>query len=251
MNISKIVKSITANNKRPRDVFHSDHYLRHNQRRQEHLATLGLELANRSVLELGAGIGDHTSFFLDRRCRVVVSDARPTNVEHLRQRFKMCSDTDVRRIDIDQSQVIGLGDSELFDVVYCYGLLYHIGRPAEALRYMAAHCMGILLLELCVSFGAQEALNIVPEAQRNPSQAWTGSGCRPTRSWVFARLRENFEHVYITLTQPWHEEFPIDWSEAGAAAWPPNRLSRAIFVASREALTVSSLTTVMTLYQTR
>lgn len=40
--------------------FHSIFYLRHNARRQEHLATLGLDLGNKSVLEVGAGIGDHT-----------------------------------------------------------------------------------------------------------------------------------------------------------------------------------------------
>ena len=49
----------------PLEEFHGPHYLKHNQRRQEHLATLGLPLAGRSVIEMGAGIGDHTEFFLD------------------------------------------------------------------------------------------------------------------------------------------------------------------------------------------
>ena len=49
--------------------FHTDHYLRHNQRLLEHLATLGLPIAGRTVLEVGAGIGDLTSFFLDRAIR--------------------------------------------------------------------------------------------------------------------------------------------------------------------------------------
>jgi 16S rRNA A1518/A1519 N6-dimethyltransferase RsmA/KsgA/DIM1 with predicted DNA glycosylase/AP lyase activity len=46
--------------------FHSNHYLRMNQRRLEHLASLGLPLSGRTVLELGAGIGDLSTFFLDR-----------------------------------------------------------------------------------------------------------------------------------------------------------------------------------------
>ncbi len=47
----------------PLASFATDDYRRHNSRRLEHLATLGLDLAGRKVLEVGAGIGDHTSFF--------------------------------------------------------------------------------------------------------------------------------------------------------------------------------------------
>jgi len=57
------------------DAFLSYHYQRHNQRRLEHLASLGLDIAGCTVLEVGAGIGDHTSFFLDRGCEVVTSDS--------------------------------------------------------------------------------------------------------------------------------------------------------------------------------
>jgi hypothetical protein len=65
----------------PLTTFHSPLYLRHNQRRQEHLITLGLDIAGKNVLEVGAGIGDHTSFFPDRDCRVVTSDTRPMSPE--------------------------------------------------------------------------------------------------------------------------------------------------------------------------
>ncbi len=60
----------------PESVFHAHFYLRHNQRRQEHLASLGLPIAGASVLEVAAGIGDHTSFFLDRGCSVLSTEAR-------------------------------------------------------------------------------------------------------------------------------------------------------------------------------
>ena len=46
-----------------------------------------------------------------------------------------------------------------FDVVYCYGLLYHLENPAAALSAMAARCRDLLLLETCVSFGGHDALN--------------------------------------------------------------------------------------------
>ena len=235
----------------PLATFLDPHSMRHNQRRQEHLATLGLDAAEKNVLEVGAGIGDHSSFFLDRGCRVVTSDARPGNLEMLRQRFATQKNVSVRQIDLDQPVLGGLGDDELFDIVYCYGLLYHLGRPAEALQYLAAHCCGILLLELCVSFGDDEAVNLVREPQADPAQAWSGIGCRPTRAWVFSRLRGNFQFVYVSRTQPWHEEFPLDWSPASAASWPAEQLSRAVFVASRTAIALPSLTDKLVVNQTR
>ena len=65
--------------------FRSPQYCRHNCRRQEHLATLGLELDSKSVLELGAGVGDHTTFFLDRGCTVTSVKPRIENYRLFRK----------------------------------------------------------------------------------------------------------------------------------------------------------------------
>jgi hypothetical protein len=221
--------------------FHSVAYLRHNQRRQEHLASLGLPLANRSVIEVGAGIGDHTSFFLDRNCEVVTSDGRPENLRLLQQRLPH---VDARLLDLDQPEELL---HERAEIVYCYGTLYHLRRPSEALAFLADRTSDLLLLETCVSVASGEHVNPVPEELRNPSQALTGHGCRPTRAWVRARLEEHFPFVYMTTTQPWHEEFPLTWSFDS----PPEYLTRAVFVASRRALESPQLTTSIPKTQTR
>jgi Methyltransferase domain len=200
--------------------FHNWCYLQHNQRRQEHLASLGLPLSGRSVIEVGAGIGDHTSFFLDRGCRVVTSDAREENVAILRSRFPSL---DVRLLDLDRPP-----DSfeEEAEIVYCYGTLYHLSRPKEALEFLAARCSSLLLLETCVSVGLDEQVNPVEERRSDPSQSVSGVGCRPTRPWVLAELRKHFPYAYVTRTQPWHPEFPLDWNfepVAGASRGPCSR----------------------------
>jgi len=207
--------------------FGSDHYTRHNQRRLEHLATLDLPLAGRSVIEVGAGIGDHTSFFLDRGCSIVASDGRPENVELLRGRHPSIS---VRQLDLDDPDP---GFRESAEVVYCYGTLYHLQRPAEALVFLADRCTSLMLVETCVSFGDDERLVLVDEDVSNPSQALLGIGCRPTRLWVHRRLAELFPHVYMPRTQPWHEEFPVDWTTPPT---DPDQLVRAIYLASRAPL---------------
>src|SRR5690348_6158763 len=83
----------------PKQDFHSDRYLRHNARRLEHLATLNLQLSGRSVLELGAGIGDHTSFFLDRGCTMCATDSRSENLNLLKARYPI---VETMLLDLDR-----------------------------------------------------------------------------------------------------------------------------------------------------
>lgn len=229
----------TAARAGPQESFWSPEYVRHTQRRQEHLASLQLPLAGRSVLEVGAGIGDHTSFFLDRGCAVTVTDGRPENVDAIRELYP---GRDARLLPLDPPPA---DPFPVADVVYCYGLLYHLSDPGPALAFMARSCGSLLLLETCVSFGEDLALNPVTEPEESPTQAITGRGCRPTRPWVWNQLRGLFEFVYATTTQPWHEEFPLDW---GA---PRDGLSRAVFVASRRPVESGSLTDRLPSLQTR
>ena len=221
--------------------FRSNTYIRHNQRRLEHLASLNLPINGKSVLELGAGIGDHTSFFLDRGCTVTAVEARPRNVSLMRKRFG-------DRIKVITADVMELDRYQIppAQIIHCYGLLYHLSRPLDALRWMADHCLELCLLETCVSFGDEQAVNLVSEIKASPTQAADGTGCRPTRSWVVGSLKRFFPHVYVTTTQPWHEQFPTDWSSA-----PPQGLSRAVFVASRAALDSNLLSAVILSRQTR
>ncbi len=219
----------------PRKAFQSDHYLRHNQRRLEHLACLGLKLNDKTVLEVGAGIGDHSSFYLDRGCRVLATDGRRENIEILRTRYCDSDCLEAAWLDLNNPEPL----ERSFEIVHCYGLLYHLERPAAALAYLADHCAELLLLESCVSFGDEEELNPIDEEAVDPTQALGGLGCRPTRAWIWRRLRQHFSHVYATRTQPNHEEFPLEWSQAHN--YPRQSLTRAVFIASRSALSSPSL----------
>src|SRR5262249_46491581 len=159
--------------------------------RLEHLATLNLPLSDRSVLELGAGIGDHSSFFLDRGCTVCATDPRHDSLSLLEARYPA---VETMLLDLDRP-VASL--SRTFDIVYAYGVLYHLKNPGEALEFMAARCSGLLLLETCVSFGSGEAINLTREDAAQPSQAVSGIGCRPTRPWIWNQIRRRMAYVYM------------------------------------------------------
>lgn len=212
----------------PRASFWTEHYLRHDMRRLEHLASLGFDFAGRSVLELGAGIGDLTSFFVDRGARVVTTEGDPANAAILAERHP---DLDVRVIDLEDPERAAALVPEVFDVVFCYGLLYHLGDPSSALDLCAARARELLLVETCVSPEAGDVLRVHAEPPA-PENALHGRGCRPSRRWLFRELAARMPHVYCPRTQPAHEEFPLDWTVPVADPW----LTRATFVASRAPL---------------
>jgi SAM-dependent methyltransferase len=207
------------------------------KRRQEHLASLGLDIAGRSVLEVGAGIGDNTGFFLDRGCKVLSTEGRKENLEVFRERYfrgfgwySRIGNLQIAELDIDQPPEQTPG---LFDIVYCYGTLYHLEHPAEALQFLSRCCSSLLLLETSVSFGQDEFVVAADENSAFVSQSIHGKGCHPSRPWVFNKLKSLFEFAYMPTTQPWHDQFPIDWMHHVPT---PGRAQRAVFIASRTKL---------------
>ncbi len=215
------------------DEFTTEGYQRHNRARQEHLASLGLDLDNKTVLELGAGVGDHTGFWFDRNCFVRCVEARPENIVQLSLRMR--SDWVIQH-DLDGPEFPAVSAQ----IIYAYGILYHLGRPAEALAVWADHCKELLLLETVVDPSPMCELKRLRESFDNPTASFTGLACRPSRNWVYRELCRHFPHVYLPVTQPDHDEFPLDWSEM---RWGEDDLGeqvrgliRAVFVASRTPL---------------
>lgn len=208
------------------ETFATTLYRDHNRARLAHLDSLGLDLEKKRVLEVGAGPGDHTGFYLRKECEVVALDARAACLELLLARHPR--GVTARVVDMNQELLDDIG---YFDIVHCYGLLYHLEKPEVAIFSMARVCRGTLLLETCVSMGDGLSINLVPENASDFTQALRGFGCRPTRQWVFEELKKYFPHVYQTRTQPNHPEFPVDWSESRMGG-----LTRAVFAASHEPL---------------
>jgi len=202
-----------------------------NKARQEHLASLGLDLKGKRVLEVGAGIGLHTPFFLERDCEVVVTDGNRENVAEIRRRHPRLR---VEQVDLDKDE--SLEPLGAFDIVYCYGLLYHLANPERAIARLAEVCHGQLLVETCVSLGNYPEVIFLRDYEGR-NQAVSGVACRPTRVWMRDTLARYFGYAYLAKTQPNHPDFPVDWDR------PETRiLYRAVFVGSRVALANPNLT---------
>jgi SAM-dependent methyltransferase len=209
------------------DYFYSPHYQAHNSARLSHLASLGLPLEGRKILEVGCGPGDHTGFYLERGCSVCAVDARRECIEALRARYPS---VDTAQVDLNAPDA--LRSHGKFEVVHCYGLLYHLEDPRIGIASMAAACSHLLLLESCVSVRKSGDFYPAQELALDFTQSVRGLGCRPTRQWLFTALQQHFPFVYQTRTQPNHPEFPIDWSTFSDDA----ALVRVVLVASRRPL---------------
>lgn len=209
-------------------IFLDKKYQLHNIARLSHLDSLGLNLRKRRVIEIGAGVGDHTYYYLIKDCFVIATDGRPELVDFIKRRFGV--NGFVLDVEKQLDEVLRM---EKVDIIHCYGLLYHIQNPAEFIIALKGKC-DLLLLETCVSHDFRDSgAHIISEDSTNPTQAISGLGCRPTRRWIATNLSESFPFVYLPRTQPNHPEFPTDWSEPMEDR---SSLIRAVFIASANPL---------------
>lgn len=200
-------------------------YQRLTARRLEHLTTLALPVWNKSVLELAGRQGDLTHYFTDRGCNVTIVEPRESNILQLRRKlalnilFPDRSRVDYLSMDLEKKVPVGR-----WQVVFCFGLLYHLEQPLVFLSRIEPLVGDFLLLETFVSSNIAQ----IEEQAVQDSAGLSGRATLIRREDVFYALKALFEYVYIPITQPNHEQFAIDWANQSD--------SRALFIAARRPL---------------
>ena len=207
-----------------------------NQARMDHLASLEIPVEGKTVLDVGCGVGHLSGFFAERGARVVCVDARPENIARLRSLYPG-REAHVANVEVDRLSELGR-----FDIVFCYGLLYHVENPIAALRNIAGCCAEVLLLETVVTDYPRPVFQLEDEPPATKNQAVSGFGCRPSPAFVAMALsRIGFSFVYTSDTHPNHPDFDFEWTGDGESSREGNLL-RCIFVASRTKLRNPHLT---------
>lgn len=201
-----------------------------NRARLEHLATLGLPIEGRSVLDVGCGVGHLSGFFAERGCRVVCVDAR---VENLKRLAELYPGRERRLAHVEKDSLEQFGR---FDIVFCYGLIYHSENPIAALRNIASCCQNLLLLETVVTDHFRPIVQLADEPVATVNQAASGFGSRPSPAFIAMALsRMGFPFVYATRTVPNHPDFHLQWQNN--CEWRRDgHLLRCVFLASRTRL---------------
>jgi SAM-dependent methyltransferase len=227
--VPSVVSRDVAAEERPRDggveSFDTEGARAINEARLAHLASLGLPLEGRRVLDVGGGPGHLAQFFVDRGCSVISTDARQENIDRMRDLYPALEG---HVADVEEDDLAQFGH---FDVVFCYGLLYHLENPVRALRNIVGVCGDLLLLETMVCDSSAAVIRVEDE-YLSANQALRGIAHRPSSSWIAMVLdRLGFHHVYAARTPPDHPDYVFERRDNLDTA-RDGHLLRGIFVAS-------------------
>lgn len=188
-------------------IFNSTDYKNIDTARFEHLAGLEIPLKGKTILELGAGIGNHTENLKTYSPKKIISvEGREENYAYLQQRFVKHKSI----LPILHNLELGLPDLAEYkiDVVYNYGLLYHLPNPEKLIKQLGKLKHETMVLETCVSTIGE--LNPTLEPASNVSQAINGIGCRPNLSYLIELLKKEYSFVEVCNTQPNHPQFSLE-----------------------------------------
>ena len=217
-----------------RPLFDWPFYTEITEARLSHLDRMGLPVEGKSVVDLGAGIGRLSEFFADRGCDVLCVDGREENIAELRRLYP---DRRAEVADVESDDLLELGQ---FDVVFCYGLLYHLADPFAFLQRAARMCRELLVLETCICDAEEPVVFLVGDPD-DPTMALNTIASRPSPAYVAAALRAaGLEHVYSPPSLPEHPDFRYRrLNDFGY--FRDGRALRDVFVASRTPLEVEAL----------
>jgi FkbM family methyltransferase len=189
----------------PQTVFDENLYLRHIEARGQLISRFVPELRSAmgltTALDAGCGIGFFSSLLQECGLNVRAFDGRQKNVEAARVRFPGIP---FDQGDVEDSSILGLGT---YDLVLCFGLLYHLENPMRAIRHLRALTGKVLLLEsMCVP--SEDPYMLLREEPRDESQSLTDLAFYASEGCIVKMLyRSGFNAVYRVASLPDHDDF--------------------------------------------
>jgi FkbM family methyltransferase len=185
--------------------FDRGHYLKLIQARGETIGRVvtalkpALGLAN--AIDAGCGVGFFAQILHDCGLYVRGFDGRMENVVEARKRFPRIS---FGQGNIQDPDIVRAGK---FDLVLCFGLLYHLESPLPAIRHLRAMTgKGLLLESMCLP-GNQPDL-VLREEPAQGDQSLTELALYPSEGCLVKMLyRAGFAGVYKLAALPDHDDF--------------------------------------------
>jgi len=158
-----------------------------------------LKLSN--AVDAGCGVGFFSQTLAECGLNVCGFDGRKENVAEARRRFPQIP---FEQGDIEAPSILQLGR---FDLVLCFGLLYHLENPLLAIRHLRALTEKCLLLEsMCLPY--EKPSMVLRDEPRQDDQSLTDVACCPSEGGLAKMLyRSGFKMVYRVIPLPDHEDF--------------------------------------------
>lgn len=207
------------------ETFNSVEAININAARLNHLKSLKLSLNRKRVLDVGCGIGHLSEFFSKLGCEVLAIDGRKENINELRKNHPGLK---ALVFDLETDSFKKLGK---YEIVFAYGILYHLENPVRAIRNLSSVCRQVLVLETIICDSNKPIVRFDDETKAY-NQSMTGIGCRPSPSFLAMALnRAGFTYVYTTKTRPNHQDFIFSWKN-NLDCFRDDHPLRCVFIAS-------------------
>ncbi|MED4585441.1 class I SAM-dependent methyltransferase [Brevibacillus choshinensis] len=208
-------------------VFDSPGYLDITKARLDHLASMNIPLFGKSVIDVGCGTGRLTEFLIGQGANVFGVDGREDNIQQMHLFYP---DVKAEAVDLETDDLLNYGP---FDIVFCYGILYHLSDPLHFIRNAEKLCSDMILIETCVTDALEPLCKIEIEDGTNNSQSIHHAGSRPSPAYViFCLKKAGFPFIYTPLEKPAHPEFLYE-KQYNYTSYKNGRHIREIFIASR------------------
>lgn len=213
-----------------RRVFDQSHYEDLNESRairvRELLSDLGGQIKVSTAMDVGCGLGYFSKLLHTLGLRVTAVDGRSENVEEASRRVP---EVEFHTKDAEDPSILGFGT---FDIVLCFGLLYHLENPFLAIRHLRGLTSSILFAESVIYPGDEPVMGLVDEGLTE-DQGLNHVAFYPTQSCLVKMFyRSGFPCVYRLTSMPAHPHFH---------SGPYRRQARTMLIASTKALDSSLL----------
>ena len=176
--------------------------------RQEYLSVC----YNRQVLEIGANHGDHTKLIIGQSPKYLeVVEPDPDAMQLIQKRFP--------GINLIQDDIFNvLGNERKFDVVICFGVLYHLHSPLYLLESIVNRCNPDFILLDCVN--SPDALAFLPEPPNVTGNRFTvgkQKSCNFNLVVPFEIVLQSMQHLGYTLLK--NSELSLSDNSSKGNSW--------------------------------
>src|SRR2546430_1393873 len=154
-----------------------------------------------NAVDAGCGVGFFSQTLAECGLCTCGFDARAQNIEEARRRFPGIP---FEQADVEAREISQLGR---FDLVLCFGLLYHLENPLQAIRNLRAITDKCLVLEsMCLP--EDRCSLLLRQELRQDDQSLTEMSCYSSESSLIKMLsRSGFAKVYRVTPLPDHDDF--------------------------------------------
>lgn len=186
-------------------VFDLEHYEFLNRARGDIVSQLLPEIRKQcnlqTAIDIGCGLGYFSQLLKSLGFHVTAVDGRQQNVDEAQRRNQ---DIRVLQVDAEDPRMISLGK---FDLVFCFGLLYHLENPMSVIRQLKEMTGNLLLVEAVV-YPSDEPIMALIEESQHEDQGLNHIAFYPTETCLLKMFyRAGFTHAYIFSTIPDHPDY--------------------------------------------